>query len=701
MPDRKRARLVTAGFGAGLALLGGVGWLHWREDSRLEQSMARLSHLREVRTQLVQLLLVLQEGEWRIARLGYGDGTAGTQGLDAALDAATARWQQMRATAAADAELVSVLSELDHRTGESIREARAVAQAARRGGPDAARSLLARGGDPGGLRAALEVAAQADTRLQELIAARHEQVRRDSLTVKRLLPASLAVAVALLSAAFMLLQRANRLRRRASEAMQRYAAHVENLYNTAPCGYHSLDAEGRFIEINDTELAWLGFSREELLGGMRFVDRVTEPGRALFATTFPQLQAQGRVNNLEFDLVRKDGTLMAVELSAGAVYDEAGRFLCTRSTVFDVTERKRARTERDTVFELSLDLLCIAGMDGYFKRVNPAFQATLGYPSQEFLARPFLDFVHPEDRAATLLEVERLGRGEPTLRFENRYRCADGSWCWLSWTVQPFPGEELLYATARDVTREKLVAAELRERSAQLEALNRELESFSYSVSHDLRAPLRHVQGYVELLERAAGGQLAGDAARYLRVIADASTQMSHLIDDLLAFSRTGRSEIRRAHIAVADLVQGLMPAFEMEARGRRVEWRIDSLPSVVADPAMLRQVLANLIGNALKYTRPRDPARIEIGCAGREDGRIVLFVRDNGVGFDMKYAHKLFGVFQRLHRPDEFEGTGIGLATVQRIVARHGGRVWAEAAPYAGAAFYFTVQEATAEWHP
>lgn len=230
----------------------------------------------------------------------------------------------------------------------------------------------------------------------------------------------------------------------------------------------------------------------------------------------------------------------------------------------------------------------------------------------------------------------------------------------------------------------------------QILAANNELEAFSYSVSHDLRAPLRHIHGYVEMLTRSVGDQASSKAQHYMRTIADASVQMGQLIDDLLAFSRMGRTEIKQGPLKLDALIQEVISSMELDVRGRKIEWSIASFPTVIGDASMLRQVLANLLGNAVKYSRPREMAQIEIGCDGEEDGRIIVFVRDNGVGFDMNYAHKLFGVFQRLHRADEFEGTGIGLATVQRVIARHGGWVWAESTLGEGATFYFTLKPIT-----
>ncbi|MBL9216251.1 MAG: HAMP domain-containing protein [Opitutaceae bacterium] len=235
---------------------------------------------------------------------------------------------------------------------------------------------------------------------------------------------------------------------------------------------------------------------------------------------------------------------------------------------------------------------------------------------------------------------------------------------------------------------ERRVAA----RTAELEIANKELEAFSYSVSHDLRAPLRHIDGFAGLLVKADGERVSERGRKYLATIASSARQMGTLIDDLLVFSRMGRSEMTFRDVDLRQLVDEEIRTLQAQNPDRRIRWDIGPLPVVPGDRPMLRQVLVNLLANAVKYTGPRDPAEISVGARPDGAGKVVVHVRDNGVGFDMQYADKLFGVFQRLHRAEEFEGTGIGLANVRRIVSRHGGETWAEAAVGAGATFFFSL---------
>jgi signal transduction histidine kinase len=233
---------------------------------------------------------------------------------------------------------------------------------------------------------------------------------------------------------------------------------------------------------------------------------------------------------------------------------------------------------------------------------------------------------------------------------------------------------------------------EIAKRAAELEASNKELEAFAYSVSHDLRAPLRHSIGYSELLQNHASSSLDAKSRRYIQTILESSKRMGNLIDDLLSFSRIGRAETKKTQVNLDQLVKEIVPEIRRETKGRDIVWKIGALPACYGDRTMLRLVIANLVSNAVKFTRMRTQAEIEIGSVDAHQNEIEVFVRDNGAGFDMQYSNKLFGVFQRLHPTEEFEGTGIGLATVQRIIHRHGGKVRAEGAVEQGATFYFSL---------
>lgn len=355
-------------------------------------------------------------------------------------------------------------------------------------------------------------------------------------------------------------------------------------------------------------------------------------------------------------------------------------------------------SETDRLFMLSIDMLCIAGFDGYFKKLNPAWGRTLGFTEEELTARPYLDFIHPDDRPATLAEAAKLASGIDTIHFENRYRCKDGSYKWLAWTAKQSVSEQLIFAIARDMSadqeaKEKIATlnASLAQKVAELEAANQELGAFSYSISHDLRAPLRSISGFIRIVLDEYGDRLDPEARKYLdRVLANAQ-HMGRQVDDLLAFSRLSRQPLQTRLVDTRDLVRRVLSQLQGAMDGRRIDLIVGDLPPCQGDDGLLEHVFTNLIGNAIKYTRRQPVARIEIGFV-RDRAEPAYFVRDNGVGFDMRYAGKLFGVFQRLHAAEDFEGTGAGLAIAQRIVQRHHGRIWAEAEVGRGATFFFTL---------
>ncbi len=366
-------------------------------------------------------------------------------------------------------------------------------------------------------------------------------------------------------------------------------------------------------------------------------------------------------------------------------------------------QREKVATVRDQALALnhlildnSLDVICVVDGEGRFVEVSAASLPLWGYTPSELVGRAYADLVHPDDVSRTATAAGEVMAGQPNGDFSNRYLRSDGRAIDVDWSAIWSEAEGLMFCVARDATRRKQgelavfeLNAELQVNAAQLQQSNRELEAFSYSVSHDLRAPLRHIDGYARMLQEDAGDQLDAEMRRYLDVIGDSARQMGVLIDDLLAFSKLGRKPVQRVDVDMGALLERVAGELRLDGDPRV---SIGPLPAALADPVLFKQVWVNLLSNAIKYSTPRgDGARVEI--SGEHDGDVARYrIRDNGVGFDMRYADKLFGVFQRLHSPDEFEGTGVGLAIVQRIVARHGGSIKADSQPGLGATFTFEV---------
>jgi len=360
------------------------------------------------------------------------------------------------------------------------------------------------------------------------------------------------------------------------------------------------------------------------------------------------------------------------------------------------------RTQQASLLNLTHDSIFVRDMSDLITYWNQGAQELYGWTAEEAIgkcAHELLQTVFPVPIEEIHAELLRSGRWDGELEKSR----ADGTRLVVSarWSLrrdeQGRPAAIL--ATNNDVTERKRwereilsLNQELGKRSAQLEASNKELEAFAYSVSHDLRAPLRHLSGFSELLQKSAASLFDQKSQRYVGVILESAQRMGNLIDDLLAFSRIGRAETHMTVVSLEKLVQEALSEVRRDTDRRNIVWRVGDLPACYGDRSMLRLVFVNLIANAVKFTRTRAQAEIEIGCLNQEQEQMVVFIRDNGVGFDMKYVNKLFGVFQRLHALETFEGTGIGLATVQRVVHRHEGRVWAEGQVDQGATFYFSL---------
>jgi PAS domain S-box-containing protein len=358
------------------------------------------------------------------------------------------------------------------------------------------------------------------------------------------------------------------------------------------------------------------------------------------------------------------------------------------------------------------DGVCVSDENGKFLVFNPAAEQILGVGPTDGVDRwseafglYLSDTVTPYPSEQLPLARALRGESVDAELFMRNANAPEGKW--LIATARPILNEDGSVrggvSVFSDITQRKLFERTLEEKNAafhqanlQLEAANQELEAFAYSVSHDLRAPLRHLAGFAELLQKNCGAALDANGTHYLDLIQEAAARMGVLIDDLLTFSRLGRSEMQRVTVDLNKLLSTVIADLHEETRERKISWSIGDLPTAPADPSLLRQVFVNLVSNAVKFTRNRPEAEIEVGCRDNGD-RVTVFVRDNGAGFDMKYVAKLFGVFQRLHRTDEFEGTGIGLANVRRIIARHGGETWAESLNGGGATFYFSLPMAKA----
>jgi PAS domain S-box-containing protein len=358
--------------------------------------------------------------------------------------------------------------------------------------------------------------------------------------------------------------------------------------------------------------------------------------------------------------------------------------------------------ERSSLLDLTNDSISVRNMDLILTYWNRGAEAFYGWSRKEAVGRRSDELLRTifskpvEEIRAELLEKNQW-EGELTRTKADGTQVVVLSRWSLRRDHQHRPAAIL--ETSNDITARKRweeeiqgLNRELAKRSLALEAGNKELEAFAYSISHDLRAPLRHMAGFAELLRKNVAASLDEKSQRYLTMILEAANRMANLIDDLLAFSRISRAEAHKSVFDLGQVVEEVVAEVRQDAKERNITWKIDPLPACDADRSMLRLAFVNLISNAVKFTRTRPQAEIEIGCTEQDRSDPVLFVRDNGVGFDMKYSNKLFGVFQRLHPQEAFEGTGIGLATVQRIVHRHGGRVWAEGKVDGGATFYVSL---------
>jgi len=427
-----------------------------------------------------------------------------------------------------------------------------------------------------------------------------------------------------------------------------------------------------------------------------------------FPVPLPEIEAEVyRTGSWEGELVhyRRDGVAVTVSSRWALQRDTGGKPAQILEVNRDITQRKIEENRFRSLVESAPDAVVIVNQKGEIQVVNAQTQELFGYSREELIGKPVETLVperfrtpHVEHRGQYLHSPARRPMGAG---LQLRGRRKDGSEFPVEISLAPIETEEgvLISSAIRDITerarseeRIQELNEELNKRIAELRAINKELETFSYSVSHDLRAPLRHIDGFARILNDELGGTLSPNARDYLDRILQAAGHMGHLVDDLLNLARIGRKQLSREKVNLGTLLREAMEDLTQGANGRTIEWKIEPLPDADCDPGLIKLVFANLISNAVKFTRNQPHTRIEVAALPQSNGTQTFFVRDNGVGFNRKYADKLFGVFQRLHSETEFEGTGVGLATVQRIIHRHGGEIWAESAPGQGATFFFTL---------
>jgi PAS domain S-box-containing protein len=499
--------------------------------------------------------------------------------------------------------------------------------------------------------------------------------------------------------------------------------HVQEALRASETRYRAIvdaqdDAVCRWLP--DTTLTFVNASYRALFDlqegqalGHRWLDFVPAAERAEVSAFYRDLARNPRKVEYDHSLTAADGSTRWYNWTDVPLYGDDGALLEFQSVGRDITQRRLAEqalrnseARYRELFESNPHPMWVYDLDTLrFLAVNDAAVEHYGYDRDEFLAMTLKDIRPAEDVERLLDNVRRVAEGLDDAGVW-RHQRKDGSLIEVEITSHTliFDGRRAEVVLAHDVTERRLAEAEVhrfnatleqrvRDRTADLEVANNELESFSFSVSHDLRSPLRSIDGFAQILAEEYAPRLDEEGRRLLGVVQREAVRMGNLIDDLLRFSRLGRQVLARERVDMQALVHEAYDALPAASKRDGMEFAVLPLPAAWADPVLIRQVWANLLDNAVKYTRGRDPARIEVG-AKREGDASIYYVRDNGAGFDMQYASRLFGVFQRLHRDEEFEGTGVGLALARRIVNRHGGRIWAEAQPGNGATFSFALPD-------
>ncbi|HBA87963.1 MAG TPA: PAS domain-containing sensor histidine kinase [Geobacter sp.] len=492
------------------------------------------------------------------------------------------------------------------------------------------------------------------------------------------------------------------------EALSKNESSFRAQYNDTPVMLHSIDRDGVVLGVSNYWLEVLGYRRDEVIG-RRSTDFLTAASRSYAEqVVLPEFFRTGFCRNINYQLVKKSGEVLDVLLSASAERDAQGEIIRSFAVMTDVTEWKAAETALKAseerfrmIVETSQEGILGADAAGTLTYVNRQFAEMLGLEVGDVLGRPFIDLVDTclHDDIVAKLKSREQGVSE---YYETILVRKDGSKVWASVSAIPVKGGDGEYtgsfAMVSDITRRKQAAEEievlhthLSARACELEMANEDLEAFSYTVSHDLRRPLTAINGYSQVIIELFGKELNPQCKEYVQEILKGSIRMNHLIDTLLNFSRRNSGNFTREELDLSEMVQEIMAELSFTEPQRKVTCIVQPGVRCEANSHLLHVVLDNLLGNAWKYSAKKADGVIEFGVT-EQRGERVYFIRDNGAGFDMGQADRLFTPFQRLHTAQDFLGTGIGLASVQRIIERHGGEIWAEGEPGKGATFYFTL---------
>lgn len=696
-------RRATVGFAAALILIVVIGVVAYENAREFIETNQQVTHTVEVLAALDTILAHVAEAE--SSQRGYVI-TGYVSYLDfyavsrVNVQNSILRLHELTIDNASQHESLALLEILIDRRFSLMDDS---IEARRRGGFEAAQQMLMTGRGSqimDNIRGIIQLMLNEEHGLLEMRRTQSEATAQNTFLT---FAAFTLTAVGLLMSVFVLINREMMGRKRAEETARRYADEVQDLYDNAPCGYHSLGPDATFLQINQTELTWLGYTPEEVVGKLKFSDVISSRSLPVLEANFPLLKQRGWVHDLEFEMKRKDGSTFMVLLNATAVVDDNGQFVRTRSTLVDITDRKRAEEalriseERwRSLVQNAPDIIITTDLNGCLQFVN---RLPDNMPQEEVIGKSMYDVVVPEQREMLAQAVEHVRKTGEAASFE--VTSALSGRHFLNQLGPIRVGGELVgfISTATDITARRKIEEQvqqlnrdLEQRTVDLEVINKELEAFTYSVSHDLRAPLRAMNGFSKQLHEKYSDNLPEKAQHYLARIQQNSERMGNLIDDLLTLSRLGRQPLNLRSVNLRDIVQEVVRELNIAGEYPDARVLIDDLPVCWADHTLMKVVYLNLMTNALKFSSREQEPVIHLGFQ-QEPAKVIYFVKDNGVGFDMQFADKLFGVFERLHSSREFDGTGVGLATVQRIIHRHGGRVWAEAAPNEGATFYFTLQ--------